>query len=484
MQVPKGTILIDANTIIQNDKIFTDSRNGVSAFSDWFRYELLYKNGGWWVDVDQLCLKPFDFENEYIFSSEHDGEKQKTNVGVIKVPKHSDIMNYCIEKVKYQLSIKKGIDWGSLGLEILNSYLDKHKKYNKFIQPPEIFCPIPYYNYFLLFNNLSINFTGNVYGVHLWNEMLRINNYNTNNKFHENSYYERAKKLFSVKEIQKKEIQNTNTPAISIVMPVYNSSKYLRETIESIIEQTFSNFELIIIDDGSSDDSLYIIESFIDKRIIVIKNKHDYIDSLNKGLKKAKGKYIARMDADDVMLRNRLEKQYNYMEKNTHIDVCGSWVEYIGDKKGILNTVTENDDISINLLFGNMLVHPSTIIRKQSIDEFGIKYSYGYPFAEDYKLWTDCIQHGLRFSNIPEVLLNYRISDKQVTSRHYDKMLESTSLIRYEYAEYVMNLFADKNHKFHHIVTELETSINNNHMSAKSFFEILKILYREYLNEI
>lgn len=128
-------------------------------------------------------------------------------------------------------------------------------------------------------------------------------------------------------------LQMNKEPKVSVCMAMYNASRYLRECIDSILAQTFTDFELLIVDDGSEDDSVSIIESYDDTRIRLIRNQHDYIGSLNILLDEAKGKYIARMDADDVMISERLQLQYDYMESHTSIDLVASGMNYIGSTK-------------------------------------------------------------------------------------------------------------------------------------------------------
>lgn len=154
----------------------------------------------------------------------------------------------------------------------------------------------------------------------------------------------------------------TKKPIISVCMPMYNASQYLRECIDSILLQTFTDFELLIVDDGSTDDSCDIVRSYNDSRIRLIENKHDYIASLNMLLDEAKGKYIARMDADDVMMPYRLEKQYNYMEQNIEVDVLGGGMSLFGISN---STFIPLEELTIyDMLQGCCISHPTVMIRK------------------------------------------------------------------------------------------------------------------------
>ncbi|MDD4761099.1 MAG: glycosyltransferase family 2 protein, partial [Bacteroidaceae bacterium] len=127
-------------------------------------------------------------------------------------------------------------------------------------------------------------------------------------------------------------IKDKSIPAISIVMSAYNVEKYIKEAIDSIIGQSFSNFECIIVDDGSTDSTRDIIRSCQDERIVLLENKHDFIASLNLGMDAARGKYIARMDADDIMHPDRLKIQYSVMESEPSITVCGTWMQHFGER--------------------------------------------------------------------------------------------------------------------------------------------------------
>lgn len=150
---------------------------------------------------------------------------------------------------------------------------------------------------------------------------------------------------------------NCNMKAISIVMPTYNASKYVAEAIDSVLQQSFEDWELLIIDDGSTDNTVDIIHSYTDSRIRLICNEHDFIGSLKLGLQEASGKYIARMDADDIMHPDRLNIQYNIMEEEPEITVCGSTVLPIVNDKIQINVLSSLtgviDDPLLQLLKGN-----------------------------------------------------------------------------------------------------------------------------------
>lgn len=211
------------------------------------------------------------------------------------------------------------------------------------------------------------------------------------------------------------DLKNMNYP-ISVCVPMYNASAYLRECIDSILGQTFSDFELLIIDDGSTDESRNIIRSYQDVRIRLIESSHDYINTLNLLLKEAKGKYIARMDADDIMLPDRLEVQYNYMEAHPETDILGCGMYYMGESEKLYanqGVVTIQD-----LLSGNYIANPTVMMRRDSIRKANIQYDEKFKYAEDYHFWVQAAMSGLCMLNLDKPVLKYRSSSGQTSSVH------------------------------------------------------------------
>lgn len=218
------------------------------------------------------------------------------------------------------------------------------------------------------------------------------------------------------------------SPLVSVLLPVHNASAYIRQAIDSILKQSFSDFELLIINDGSTDNSAEIISSFTDPRIVCITNEHNLglIDSLNNGIQLAKGKYIARMDADDVALPGRFQLQVTKMETDSGIAVLASFVDFInedGEVTGSWNTdreaVTEE---TINSLMPrtNCIAHPTVMMRATVAKEF--LYKQHQKGAEDWDLWLRILASGKRIAKIPEVLLHYRIHPASITGK--DKVAE------------------------------------------------------------
>ena len=229
--------------------------------------------------------------------------------------------------------------------------------------------------------------------------------------------------------------KNLKKPKISVVMAVYNSELYVGESIESILNQKFKDFEFIIINDGSTDRSLEIVKSYKDKRIKLIDNKKNmgHTDCLNQGINISRGEYIARMDSDDVSLPNRLATQVSFMDSHPEIAVCGTWVKTIGEGKSFTNRLlTDPDDIKTNLLFYTSLAHPTVMIRKSFLIKHNLRYSIATDRdenSEDYGLWSEMANFGY-LANIPKVLLHYRIRPESVSSVHSKKQKTGASLVR------------------------------------------------------
>jgi glycosyltransferase involved in cell wall biosynthesis len=212
-------------------------------------------------------------------------------------------------------------------------------------------------------------------------------------------------------------------------MPVYNAGSFVKEAIDSILSQTFSDFEFIIINDGSTDNSEAIIKSFADPRILYIKNESNkgLIESLNLAFSLAQGKYIARMDADDISLPTRLEKQVRFMEANHGVGVCGcDHLDFNGSNKQH-RAFTLHDEIAGWMLFNSSVVHPSVMIRKSVLSD--IVFDKNYPHSEDYELWSRLI-FKTGFSAVPEILFKYRVHPSQVTIKYRATQIESSDKVR------------------------------------------------------
>lgn len=225
-------------------------------------------------------------------------------------------------------------------------------------------------------------------------------------------------------------MEQVDSPKVSVIMPVYNAEFYLSEAIDSILNQSFKDFEFIIIDDGSVDKSLTIIKSYKDARIKIVTNEQNMgiVDSLNKALNISKGTYIARMDADDVCHKDRLLIQVRFMDNNQDIGCCGSFIQILNTNK-IVKHEPNPDKLHSKLLFESDISHPAAMIRKSVLIENNIKYNRFYEHAEDYRLWCE-IAAKSKVANIDKVLLYYRLHSKSVSHMHIDAQKKSAYLIQ------------------------------------------------------
>ena len=221
---------------------------------------------------------------------------------------------------------------------------------------------------------------------------------------------------------------------ISVILPAYNVQDTIKESIDSILNQTFMDFELIIINDGSKDRTEEVILSYSDDRIQYYRNEQNkgLIYTLNRGLDLAQGKYIARMDADDISLPTRFEKQVKVMEENLNIVVCGAQIIPFGvdrAKRFTLFLPEESEDLKNLLFIQTCFAHPTVMIRRQVLIDNEVRYDADYSHAEDYKMWIDLSLVG-EFYNIQEPLLKYRLSDGQVSHKFSDVQKRTASACR------------------------------------------------------
>lgn len=208
-------------------------------------------------------------------------------------------------------------------------------------------------------------------------------------------------------------------------MAVYNGMPYLKSAVESILAQTFKNFDLIIVDDASTDKSLKYLKSLKDKRIILLRNIKNLglAASLNQGLKSAAGDYIARMDADDISLPKRLEIQLNFMTKNPDIDICGTWVDKINSAgKVIGETKYPQEDKSIKKLLAwqPAIVHPTFFAKSKFFKDLK-NYDPKFDYAEEYELLMRA-KNRFKMANIPQKLLQWRLWNNRRSRKSWDRM--------------------------------------------------------------
>lgn len=214
--------------------------------------------------------------------------------------------------------------------------------------------------------------------------------------------------------------KNINKPIVSIILPVYNGARYVKQAIESVLQQTFLDFELITVNDGSTDESLQIIKSFTDARIKIInQDNKGLIATLNTGIELSQAEYIARIDSDDIWSDvNKLAKQMKYLFENPACVVLGSWAKIIDENGKEISSLrySETDrEIRSEILTKNCFIHPSVVFNKDTCLRAG-GFNEQEKYVEDYGLWLRMGQFG-KFANIPECLMSYRIHQDSVTQQ-------------------------------------------------------------------
>ncbi len=216
---------------------------------------------------------------------------------------------------------------------------------------------------------------------------------------------------------------------VSVIMSTFNTNRnYLKKAIESILNQTYKNIQFIIINDGSTKEDENIIKSFKDDRILYINHEKNkgLVYSLNEGIKKAKGDYIARMDSDDIALKDRIQIQVEYMEKHKDIVVTSTFFKMFGKvDKIITNSLISPDEVKCELFYRCQILHPGVMIRKSIIEKYGFEYDEKALYTEDYELWTRIVNIG-KIAIIPKLCMYYRMHEEQIGISKKDRQREMT----------------------------------------------------------
>lgn len=222
---------------------------------------------------------------------------------------------------------------------------------------------------------------------------------------------------------------------VTVLMPVYNGDKFLAESIQSILDQQYDSFELLVINDGSTDGTAEILDSFAkkDDRIkVVYQENAGIVCALNSGIAIAKGEYIARMDADDIAHPMRLAEQVKFLDENSDYIVCGALYEQFGAREGVVKLPIDDQECKQTLYFENCFGHPVVMFRKNVLESAQIEYESNYLYAEDYRLWTVLSKYG-KFKNLPKVLLMYRVHEGQTSEKKRDLQKERHLNVAQEY---------------------------------------------------
>lgn len=236
-------------------------------------------------------------------------------------------------------------------------------------------------------------------------------------------------------------------PRVSVLMPVYNTAPFLKEAVDSILNQTFKNFELIVLNDCSPDNSEEILDTYVDDRIVRYRGQKNVglANILNVGLKMARGEYIARMDSDDISLPQRIEKQVVYLDGHPDVDLVSAGMKRFGESDTIISYQTNIEDVKFAALSYSPVLHSSSMWRKDRFLKKDLFYRQDRVPAEDYDLWTRALTFGLVLVNIPDVLYLYRTHHSQVTQVNKDWSV--VEKIQYDYIKTVFPDVSDENVK-------------------------------------
>ncbi len=267
-------------------------------------------------------------------------------------------------------------------------------------------------------------------------------------------------------------MQKSYNPLIDVLMPVYNAKDFLNEAIDSLLAQTYTNWILIVIDDASTDNSVEIVEAYKDNRIQLIKkskNTGSY-DTLNQGLKKAKGKYIAILDADDICHPERFQRQVHFLESSSEIGLCGTWVKTFGlGKEKIWKYPTKTEEIRCALLFHNCFAHSSVMIRRSILEKHNLLYNTAR-MAQDYDLWVRISEY-TQTANIKTPLVYYRVYPHSKSAlKRQEQHIAVDEIVNYQLQKLQVN-FTANDLLFHSYFT-----YRKNQMPALSF----SFLYRTF----
>ena len=235
-------------------------------------------------------------------------------------------------------------------------------------------------------------------------------------------------------------------PLVSILMPVFKTAPYLREAMDSMLCQTFQDYELIVLDDCSPDNAEEILDTYDDPRIVRYKGEKNVglSNVLNVGIGMARGKYIARMDSDDISLPQRLQVQVEYLETHPDIDLVSVGMRLFGAKEATWIRELNPEKVKIEAMFHSPVLHASSVWRKDAFEKQGLRFCQEMVPAEDYDLWVRAMLRGLKLVNLPEVLYEYRIHDAQATLQT-DKTAAKSREVQMAYLQEALPSLSDSN---------------------------------------
>ncbi len=274
-------------------------------------------------------------------------------------------------------------------------------------------------------------------------------------------------------------------PSVSVLMSVYNGEHYLQEAVESVLQQTYTDYEFIIIDDGSKDRTWELLNSFNDPRIRLVRNEKNIglTQSLNKGIQMSRGDYLARQDADDISTSERLALQMRFLEEHPGVGVLGTWIAYIdkkGERMGIWATPGSPLLISWSLLFGNCIAHPSVIMRRSLLQQ-GMRYRPEFPYAQDYDLWVR-LNTKTQLANLTDVLYWRRIHEEMISAKYSEQQDQTVRVVMQQAIKRVLAEEVSDS-----LIAKLWRSsrgqLLNSHGDVKTVASLVVALYRAFTSK-
>lgn len=266
-------------------------------------------------------------------------------------------------------------------------------------------------------------------------------------------------------------------PKVTVLMPVFNAQAYLKEAMDSILNQSYRDFEFLIVNDGSTDHSAAIINGYTDSRIrhITFGDNRGIIEALNVGLDLAMGDYIIRMDADDISLPTRVAEQVEFMDTNPMVGLCGTLVKTMGGK--VMNQYMQPSRLQASLLLDCPLVHPSVVIRMSVLSAYQLRYDNNFKHVEDYQLWVEMSKH-TKIAILPRILLEYRVSETQVSSKFRDIQDVNSNRIKQGLFEILLSRSLTQTEQ--HIVSRKSESVHFNMRQLIDFCEEVELKNSRY----
>jgi len=243
-------------------------------------------------------------------------------------------------------------------------------------------------------------------------------------------------------------------PVVTVLMPLYNGAPFVQQSVESILTQSFRDFEFLIIDDGSSDDGPEIVAGIEDKRIVLGRKPHNMgvAATLNRGLAMARGKYVARMDADDISLPDRLERQVLFMDSHPEVGISGGWVRFFGEGPAYsLRHPCPPASLRCYALFENPLCHMTVIMRRDMVETHRLRYDGRYSRSEDYELWSRALQL-FQLANLDRILVRARQHHASATLANWPEMALQTEQIQAKLLETLGITPSQEERRLHHQV--------------------------------